>query len=113
MCGDAADHHARALHRAAHLEAADVGELGVDLVGLVGGEAREVADLEREEDERGESYDDEDSDPQIDHRAVHQLLPPVNINAVRTKSSARMASDEVTTVRVVARETPSAVGTAS
>ena len=38
---------------------------------------------------------------------------PLNMNAVSTKSSARIASDEVTTVRVVARDTPSAVGAAS
>ena len=46
--------------------------------------------------------------------AVHAgSMPPVNMNAVRTKSSARIASEDVTTVRVVARDTPSAVGFAS
>jgi hypothetical protein len=35
------------------------------------------------------------------------------MNAVNTKSSARMARLDVTTVRVVARDTPSAVGGAS
>ena len=35
------------------------------------------------------------------------------MNEVKTKSSARTVSTEVTTVRVMARETPSAVGTES
>ena len=38
---------------------------------------------------------------------------PRNMNTVSTKSSARMASAELTTVRVVAPDTPSAVGCAS
>jgi len=63
---------AGALHGAAHLEAADVGELGQDLVGLVGGEGGEVADLEREEQQRRESRGDEDADPEVDHRFIHQ-----------------------------------------
>ena len=57
--------------------------------------------------------DDKNSDPEIDRGAVHPPLPPVNMSAVRTKSSASMASEDITTVRVVARETPSAVGAAS
>src|SRR5665811_1192264 len=38
---------------------------------------------------------------------------PLNMIAVITKSNIKIASDEVTTVRVVAPETPSAVGGAS
>ncbi|CSI55412.1 Uncharacterised protein [Vibrio cholerae] len=42
---------------------------------------------------------------------LHDQFP--NINAVRTKSSPSTASDECTTVRVVARLIPSEVGIAS
>ena len=40
-------------------------------------------------------------------------LPPRNMKTVSKKSSARIASDEPTTVRVVAVDTPSAVGVAT
>jgi hypothetical protein len=53
----------------------------------------------------------EDTDPEVEHSTVHPL--PLNMKDVSTKSSARMASAEVTTVRVIARDTPSAVGAES
>jgi hypothetical protein len=51
------------------------------------------------------------ADPEVENGTVHEV--PRNMNEVRTKSSARIASAEVTTVRVIARDTPSAVGTES
>jgi hypothetical protein len=44
----------------------------VHRIGLVGREARQVADLEREKEQRREAGSDEDTDPEVDHRAVHQ-----------------------------------------
>ena len=49
--------------------------------------------------------------PQIKQLATHQN--PRNMNEVSTKSSARMASAEYTTVLLIVDETPSAVGVAS
>ena len=62
-------------------------------------------------EQRADAGADEQSDPQVERRAFHQI--PRNMNAVSMKSSPSIASDEVTTVRVVAPETPSAVGGAS
>ena len=53
----------------------------------------------------------EEPHPKIKQLATHQT--PRNMNEVNTKSSARMASAEYTTVRLIELETPSAVGTAS
>ena len=57
--------------------------------------------------------DDEDSDPEVDRGTVHMTLAPRNMKTVITKSSARIMREDMTTVRVVALETPSAVGFAS
>src|SRR5260221_251521 len=69
--GDAPDHDAGALHRRAHLEAADVAELGLYLVHLRGRERSEVADLQGEEQEPRDAGDDEGPDPEVNGRAVH------------------------------------------
>src|SRR5262249_24844832 len=78
-------------------------------------ERHEVAHLEREEQDRADADCDEDSDPEIDRGAppFHVWDIPLNMKTVSTKSSARIASELSTTVRVVALDTPSAVGLAS
>ena len=53
----------------------------------------------------------EEADSEVGAGAVHQLSPR-NIKTVMTKSRIRTLSDEITTVRVVALDTPSAVGVA-
>ena len=81
----------------------------------------EIADLERKKEDRANADRDEEPDPQIEHGLLMVRPPcvlpfhatPLNMNTVRTKSSARIASELSTTVRVVALETPSAVGFAS
>ena len=55
----------------------------------------------------------ERADPQVERRSVEIHPTPRNMNTVSTKSSPRIASELSTTVRVVAVETPSAVGFAS
>ncbi len=107
----ATDDDTRRLDRRAQLEAADVVERRLQMVARGATDRREVADLERQECDRSDADDDEDADPQIDCRAVHTPMPR-NMKTVRTKSSARMASELATTVRVVAVDTPSAVGRA-
>ena len=74
-------------------------------------DARHVADLHREHQQRADAGADEQSDPQVERRAFHHT--PRNMNEVKMKSRPSIASDEVTTVRVVAPDTPSAVGGAS
>ncbi len=65
-------------------------------------EGKQVADLEREKQDRAEADGHEDADPEVDRGAVHATFAPRNMNTVSTKSSARIASEETTTVRVVA-----------
>src|SRR5688572_6869787 len=114
----AAHEHAGAAHRAAHLEAADVVEAHLDGVGLRGALGAEVADLEGEDQQRGETRRHEGAEPQVYRRSFHRLClgcqsSPRSMTAVSIRSRARITRAEVTTVRVVARETPSAVGGAS
>ena len=109
---DAADHDPGRLHRRAQLEAADVVEARLESISGRVVERQQVADLERHEQDRAEADRDEDADPEVDCRTIH-WPPPRNMNTVMTKSSARIASDDMTTVRVVAIDTPSAVGLAS
>ena len=81
-----------------------IGHLGqVDLLA-----AEWAAELQRKEQDRPDAESDEDADPEVDRGTIHTA--PRNMKAVMTKSSARMASEEITTVRVVAVDTPSAVG---
>ena len=54
----------------------------------------------------------EQAHPDFQAFLLHAYKPP-NINAVRMKSPPSTASEEVTTVRVVALLTPSEVGIAS
>src|SRR5262249_16279278 len=107
------DDHPRALDRRPDLQPANVSKLGLHLICLGGREGGQIAHLEAKKQQPAKPRSDEDADPQVDAGAFHFALPPVNMSAVSMKSSARMASDEVTTVRVVAPDTPSAVGGAS
>src|SRR5688500_17817842 len=101
-----------ALHRRARLQSADVVEIGIDRVALAAEtDARDVADFHGEHQQRSDTGADEESDPQVEFGAIHQI--PRNMNEVSRKSRPSIASDDVTTVRVVAPETPSAVGGAS
>src|SRR5262249_7791616 len=112
---DAPDQDAGATHRSPHLQAADVVEARFHAVGLLGALGAEVAHLEREHHERHEARRDEGAEPEIDRRSFHRWRQwsARSMNAVSTKSRARIMRAEVTTVRVVAPETPSAVGGAS
>src|SRR5258708_31733499 len=109
--GHAPDHYSRTFHRRARLQSADIVEFGIHLVGVGDAEPAHVSNLERQDQQRADAGTDEQSHPQVEHRAFHHT--PRNMNAVNTKSRPRMASDDVTTVRVVAPDTPSAVGGAS
>ncbi len=109
---DAPDDHARGLDRRAQLQAADIVEARIEPVAWDRVERSEVPDLQREEHDRGQPDRHENADPQVDRGAIHAPIP-LNMNTVRMKSSARIASEASTTVRVVAEDTPSAVGLAS
>src|SRR4029077_17689101 len=95
------------LDRRAQLRPADIVERCLDPVRGAVLQRRQVAHLECQEDDRADADRDEDADPEVDGGAI-QLAAPRNMKTVRTKSSARIASDAPTTVRVVAVETPSA-----
>src|SRR5574340_130070 len=110
--GHPAHYHAGTLHRRAHLEAADVVELRGKPIDFVHIERAQVPDFQGQDQQSGQPRRDKYSHPQVQRGALHQPSPR-NMNAVNTKSSANTASDEVTTVRVVAPDTPSAVGGAS
>src|SRR5690606_30632748 len=105
---DAPDHHAGALDRCAHLEAGDVVELSAHDIGAGQVHAGDIHHAQREKEQRPDADENEDPDPQVERGTAHDV--PRNMNEVSTKSSARMASAELTTVRVIAREMPSAVG---
>ena len=108
---DAADDDSRRLDRRAQLQSADIFERGLEAIAGRAAEGDEIADLEREEENRGNADRNEDPDPEIDRVPAQDT--PLNMKTVSTKSSARIASELSTTVRVVALETPSAVGFAS
>ena len=106
-----ADDNARALYRTTHFQSADVIKLGSQLIrfGKVG--RGKVPYPQRQKQHPGETDRHEETNPQIKQPTTHQA--PRNINEVNTKSSARIASAEYTTVRLIEPETPSAVGMAS
>src|SRR5262249_27350838 len=110
---DPSDDHAGGLHRRPQLQAADVLEVRFDTVARRPVERQQISYLEGEEQNGAEADRHENAHPEVDRGAVHTLRAPRNMNTVMTKSSARMASEEMTTVRVVALATPSAVGFAS
>src|SRR5215831_21403211 len=94
---DAADHHASSLHWRAQLEPPDVVEARFEAVTRLVADGHQVAHLEGQEDDRPEADRHEDANPEIDDRTVHVPVPR-NMNTVITKSSARIASEEMTTV---------------
>src|SRR5581483_619906 len=102
------DRHPRGFHGGPELETADILEVRFEAIAGRRADRREVADLEREKDDRADPDGDENADPEVDRGAIHTPSPR-NMKTVSTKSSARMTSEEATTVRVVALETPSAV----
>jgi hypothetical protein len=59
--------------------------------------------------QRDKTENDKKTHPEIKQLATHQT--PRNMKEVNTKSSARMASAEYTTVLLIELDTPSAVGT--
>jgi hypothetical protein len=73
---------------------------------------KQISHLQRQEENCAKPNGDENADPEIDCGTIHEPIP-LNMNTVNTKSSARIANEDTTTVRVVALETPSAVGFAS
>ncbi len=110
---DPPHHHAGAFDRGPDLEAADIFEVGVDLVAVGQVDAAGVPHLEPQYQQSNYTRGDEYPDPKVHYAAFHECYTPLNMKAVRMKSKARIARDDVTTVRVVAPETPSAVGGAS
>jgi len=97
--------------RAAHFQAANVIKFRLQYIGFAEIAGGEVAHFQRQEKQRHHADGNKEADPEVEYRPIHQRLR--NMKEVRTKSRARMASAEVTTVRVMARDTPSAVGTES
>ena len=83
------------------------------------GTGTHVARLQRQEQQRGEAKQDEQPHHQVDRSFLYHRFSLIrqyatrNISAVSRKSSPSTASEETTTVRVVARATPSGVGLAS
>src|SRR6185295_10236943 len=67
---DTADDHAGRLHRRPQLETADVVEARLDPVTRRRCETDEIADLEREKEDRADAERDEDADPEIECCAV-------------------------------------------
>src|SRR5690606_28708278 len=109
--GNAADQHAGDGHLAAFGQSADVIEVGRQLVAAGAFLHGQPADLDAQPGHRQDAGQHEGTDNDFDIACLHQSTP--NMTAVSRKSSASTASDEYTTVRVVAAAMPSEVGTTS
>src|SRR5260370_39064625 len=109
---DAAHDHARGLDRRTQLEATDIVEARLQMIARRPVQRKQISHLQRQKKDRAKPDGDENADPEIDRRTIHEPIP-LNMNTVNTKSSARIASEDTTTVRVFTLETPSAVGFAS
>ena len=113
--GDAAHHDAGALDRRLWLQSADVVELGRDAVGGLKAQAEQIGRLQRQKQNGRGADQHQQADPHIIFGALHVACPfhKLNISAVRMKSRPNTDSEATTTVRVVARDTPSGVACAS
>ncbi len=73
---DAADDDACRLDRRSQLESADIVERGDEVIPGRVAERQEVADLERQEDDRADAHRHEHTHPQVQRRAVHTRPSP-------------------------------------
>src|SRR5690606_29777335 len=96
--GDAADQYAGDGDLAAFGQAANVVEVGGQLVGAGAFLHGQPADLDAEPGHRQDAGKHEGTDNDFNSACLHQSTP--NMTAVSRKSSASTASDEYTTVRV-------------
>lgn len=108
--GNPANRDSRHGYRRPRLQAADVGEGGADLVTTSVFERPKIRGLRRKEKQRPQSQQDEKASSNFESAVLPHYMPPEYINDVIRKSKANIARDEITTVRVVDRPTPSAVG---
>ena len=99
-------------------------------VGFAERQGAHVAGLQGQEHQRSQSQQDKQANPDVDRFTVHNYFLTLvirsgnaagfkcgsayllNISAVSTKSRPHTISEAITTVRVVARETSSGVGSA-
>src|SRR5690606_8763785 len=110
---DAPNHHTGNRDLGALGKAGGIAETRIQLVRVaIAVVNTQATDLNRQEAQRENPRQHERADADFNGTNSHDQPTP-NITAVSRKSMARMASDEYTTVRVVAALMPSEVGTAS
>ena len=122
---DAPHHDARALDGCLGLETTDILKHSAYLVALPRRNLQQIARLQRQKKQRHSACQYKQAYPNIYFRTLHMVrsfyplsnrtlhtMPAhtLNIMAVKRKSSPSTLSEATTTVRVVARDTPSGVG---